>query len=49
MALSTLAQGRFSRNVFILTDDETEVLFLPIVGEGDQYEVLRKSLMVQSL
>ena len=51
VTLSTLAQGRFSRNAFILTavGNGTEVLFLPIDGEGDQYEVLRTSLMVLSV
>ena len=51
VTLSTLAQGRFSRNAFFITvvGNHTEVLFLPIDGEGDQYDVLRKSLMVLSV
>lgn len=51
VTLSTLAQGRFSRNAFIITDagKGAEVLFLPLSGEGDQYGILQKSLMVLSV
>ena len=49
VTLSTLAQGRFSRNAFIAAAGETELLFLPTAGEGDQYDALQKSLMVLSV
>ena len=56
VTLSTLAQGRFSRNAFFLVGHgvpaggfETEVLFLPTDGEGDQYGALSASLSVLSV
>ena len=34
---------------FIAAAGETELLFLPTAGEGDQYDALQKSLMVLSV
>ena len=49
VTLSTLAQGRFSRNAFFTAGGSETVEFYPIATEGDQYSVLKASLTVQSL
>ena len=49
VTLSTLAQGRFSRNAFFTAGGSETVEFYPIATEGDQYNVLKASLSVQSL
>ena len=48
VTLSTLAQGRFSRNAFFTTGGSETVEFYPIATEGDQYSILKASLKVQS-
>jgi len=52
VTLSTLAQGRFSRNAIFVGGGgrEEEVLFLPFAeAGGDQYPTLQATLQVQSL
>jgi beta-mannosidase len=49
VTLSTLAQGRFSRNAFFTAGGMETVEFYPIATEGDQYSNLKASLKVQSV
>ena len=47
VTLSTLAQGRFSRNAFFLATNETDVFFLP--NGREEYATLEATLALQSL
>jgi hypothetical protein len=55
VTLSTLAHGRFSQNSFFIgsggcSDNNLTVWFLPFeLAGGDQYDVLRDTLVVQHL
>ena len=49
VTLSTLAQGRFSRNAFFTKGGSETVEFYPIATEGDQYSILKDSLKIQHL
>lgn len=49
VTLSTLAQGRFSRNAFFTKGGSETLEFYPIATEGDQYSILKESLKIQSL
>ena len=49
VTLSTLAQGRFSRNAFFAPRGITQLLFLPIEGVADQSAILNATLSVQSM
>ena len=49
VTLSTLAQGRFSRNAFFAPRGLTQLLFLPVEGVADQSAILNATLSVQSI
>ena len=49
VTLSTLAQGRFSRNAFFTKGGSEIVEFYPIATDGDQYSILKESLKIQHL
>ena len=49
VTLSTLAQGRFSRNAFFMKGGSETLEFYPLVTEGDQYSILKESLKIQHL